>query len=120
MGADLDPVFRDLAAVLRAHARRLATVRDTADELYLDTRHVQKNGKPLFFGAVRRGKAYVSLHLFPVYVKPELLQSLSPALRARMHGKSCFNFNAVDKPLLAEVAALVKAGYASFEQQGLV
>jgi hypothetical protein len=86
----------------------------------VDTKHVQKNKKPMFFGAVQVKKSYVSFHLMPVYMKPELLNKLSPGLNSRMQGKSCFNFAEIDKPLFKELAALTKAGYASYKEQGLV
>ena len=66
--------------------------KDEPSELYLDTRHLQKNKQPLFFGAVQVKKAFVSFHLMPVYLQPQLLDGVSPALKARMQGKSCFNF----------------------------
>jgi hypothetical protein len=95
-------------------------VRDEPDDFYLDTAHVQKNRKPLFFGAVQIKKRYVSYHLMPAYVKPVLLDSLSTELRSRMQGKSCFNFAAVDEPLLEELAALTRAGFEEFERAGFV
>jgi hypothetical protein len=55
-----------------------------------------------------------------VYVKPELLHSTSPELKARMQGKSCFNFTRVDPDLFQELAALTKAGYASYREEGFV
>ena len=53
-----------------------------------------------WFGAVRLGKAYVSYYLMPVYGDPRLLADMSPELRKRMQGKSCFNFTRVDEGLL--------------------
>jgi hypothetical protein len=47
---------------------------------------------------VRKGKSYVSFHLIPVYMFPDLLKGLSPALEKRMQGKSCFNFKTVREP----------------------
>jgi hypothetical protein len=86
----------------------------------VDTRHLQKNKKPLFFGAVQVKKSFVSFHLMPVYLQPELLSAVSPELKARMQGKSCFNFSEVDPPLFKELAALTQAGYASYKAQGFV
>jgi hypothetical protein len=54
----------------------------------------------------------------PVYVFPDLLASVSPALRKRMQGKSCFNFRHVDHELLHELASLVAAGHARYVQAG--
>lgn len=117
---DLQPVFAALRAVMHPFADRLVVVKDEPGHFYLDTAHVQKNNKPLFFGAVQRKKRYVSYHLMPVYVKPVLLDSLSPELRARMQGKSCFNFTTVDDSLLEELAALTRAGFEEFERAGFV
>jgi len=102
------------------YAAQLHPKKDSAEELYLDTKHVMKNKKPMFFGAVQIKKSYVSFHLMPVYVKPELLDGISAGLKSRMQGKSCFNFAEVDKPLFKELAALTKAGFASYEEQGFV
>jgi hypothetical protein len=116
--ADLAPVYAALRALLAPYATRLDAKRDTATELWVDTRHVQKNGKPLFFAAVQVKKSYVSFHLMPVYLAPDLLDATSPDLRARMQGKSCFNFKSVEPKLFGELGALTKAGYASYEEQG--
>lgn len=117
---DLNPVFKELRKIMAPYAARLAPARDDEQELYVDTRHIQKNKRPLFFGAVQVKKSYVSFHLMPVYVKPELLASVSPELRAHMHGKSCFNFAALEPALFRELAALTKAGYSSYQEQGFV
>lgn len=117
---DLNAVFAELRAIMTPYAAKLDAKKDDASELYVDTRHLQKNKKPVFFGAVQVKKAFVSYHLMPVYGKPELLEGLSPKLKARMQGKSCFNFTEVDKPLFKELAALTKAGFASYKEQGFV
>jgi hypothetical protein len=116
--SSLQTTFQDLRVVMAPYAAKLDIKKDDDAELYVDTRHIQKNKKPLFFGAVQIKKSYVSYHLMPVYLKPELLEGLSPTLKARMQGKSCFNFASTDKALLKELAALTKAGYASYQAQG--
>jgi hypothetical protein len=113
-------VFTELRNILAPYASDLKVTRDGENELYLDTLHIQKNKKPLFFGAVQIKKSYVSFHLMPVYVKPELLRSASPELKARMQGKSCFNFTTVEHDLFQELAALTEAGYASYQEEGFV
>lgn len=117
---DFRPVYAALHKILAPCAAKLDVKKDEASELYVDTRHIQKNKKPLFFGAVQVKKSYVSFHLMPVYVKPELLSSVSPELRARMQGKSCFNFSAVEPTLFKELTALTKSSYASYQEQGFV
>ena len=50
-----------------------------------------------------------------VYMDPELMRSMSPELKGRMQGKSCFNFTAVDPKLFAELKALTRVGSARFD-----
>jgi hypothetical protein len=110
MAADFDVTFAALREVLRRYAKTCVVVHDTPESYYLDTKFTAPNGKPLMFAAVRKGKSYVSFYLFPVYMFPELRQDLSPALKKRMQGKSCFNFKAVDEALLAELCELTARG----------
>ena len=117
---DLTPVFAALRPVLALYADQLDAKKDSGDELYLDTRHLQKNKKPLFFGAVQVKKGFVSFHLMPVYTHPDLLAGVSPELKKRMQGKSCFNFSEVDPPLFQELAALTQRGFARYAELGLL
>ena len=108
---DLTAVFAELHKILAPYAAKLDTKIDNGTELYVDTRHAQKNNKPLFFGAVQLKKSYVSFHLMPVYLNPELLASSSAELKSRMQGKSCFNFTKPDQVPEAALAALVERSY---------
>src|SRR5450432_1215545 len=58
--------------------------------------------KPMSVACVQIGKAYVSYHLIPAYACSDLLKGISKKLRARMQGKSCFNFQSADRELFAE------------------
>ena len=117
---DFTTVYAALHTILAPYAAKLDTKKDDGSELYVDTKHIQKNKRPLFFGAVQVKKSYVSFHLMPVYLKPELLASVSPELKLRMQGKSCFNFSVVEPALFKELTALTKASYGSYNEQGFV
>src|SRR5690349_13944470 len=65
-------------------------------------------------------KSYVSFYLMPVYLYPELLDGMSPQLKARMQGKSCFNFKKVEPALLEELGRLAKRGFERYKQEGLL
>lgn len=117
---ELERVFEELRRIMHPYASKLDCKSDEDGDLYIDTHHVMKNRKPLFFGAVQSKKNYVSYHLMPVYVNPSLLDSVSPRLRKRMQGKSCFNFKSVDEGLFEELRALTKAGFEHFEQAGFI
>jgi len=73
------------------------------------------HGKPAWFGAVVLGKAYVSYHLIPVYIWPDLLESASPELKKHMQGKSCFNFKSVDEKLLKEITKVTAQSFERFK-----
>lgn len=116
--ADLTAVFTVLRRLMAPYAKRLDVTVDTPSDFSVYTKHIQKNKTPLFFGAVQVKRNYVSYHLMPVYVDPGLLAGVSPALKKRMQGKSCFNFADVDRPLFKELAALTKAGHARYREEG--
>jgi len=96
----------------------LHVTKDEAGSLQIYTRHIMKNKQPLYFGGVEIKKNYVSYHLMPVYVAPDLLQGMSPALARRMQGKSCFNFARVDERLFAELGRLTDTGLATYRELG--
>src|SRR5262245_61585754 len=101
--SDFDATFSQLKETLAPYAEKLIVVADTKDYYALETDHVMKNKHRLYFAGVRRGKAYVSFHLMPVYALPDLSEKISPALKKRMQGKSCFNFTAPDEKLFNEL-----------------
>jgi hypothetical protein len=71
----------------------------------------------MFFGAVMMGKAYASYHLMPLYVCPELVRTISPELKKRMQGKSCFNFREPDPALFAQLGNLTKASLEKYREK---
>lgn len=105
---DFEPVFEALRGALSKRAKQFSVQKDTADYYCLESRKPspfpQHKGAPLFFAAVRLGKAYVSFHLLPLYMNPALVKQVPPALKKRMQGKACFNFKiAPDRELLREL-----------------
>jgi hypothetical protein len=118
-GEPFRPVFQRLRAILAASSQGLVVKTDGPGGYYVDTPKLLK-GKPLFFGAVRFGKGYVSYHLFPIYMFPELLDGISPALKRRMQGKSCFNFKSIDEEVLAELDGLTRRSREELKQRGIL
>jgi hypothetical protein len=113
MAADFSAVFLALKRVFTKRAKLLAVLADTPVNYALATKSAspfpQHKGRPLDFGCVKVGKAYVSLHLMPLYMCPVLTKTISPALKKRMQGKACFNFTSPPEPdLLAELDRLVE------------
>ena len=93
---------------------------DSASNYYLNGPKPNTMGKPVFLGAVMSKKAYVSYHLMPVYMFPELLDDISAELKKRMQGKSCFNFKVVDNTLFLELEASTRDSFQRFMAEGYV
>lgn len=108
---DFEAAFERLKAILEPYAGEFYVSANDDRNYGVDMAPASERDPTTWFGAVRRGKRYVSIYLMPVYVDPGLLDDVSPELRKRMQGKSCFNFNKVDEPLIGELEALVRTGY---------
>lgn len=111
MTTEFQPVFAALKPVLAKYAKHLSVKTDKGAEYSLNTKVAspfpQHKGHPMWFGAVKMGKAYVSYHLMPLYMNPALEGAIEPALKKRMQGKTCFNFKtAPDADTLAALDKL--------------
>jgi hypothetical protein len=69
---------------------------------------------------VNVGKGYVSYLLMGLSADTKLIASLSPELRARMQGKSCFNFKAVDDRLFAELKSVTAESLLTMRTSGYI
>jgi hypothetical protein len=131
---DLQPVFEELRRRMSLHEevfRRSANSTDANGagsrkvvEPAPDTAYLllgaatEKYPDGLMFGAVSLGKRYVSYHLMCVYLAPDLLEAMSPELRRRMQGKSCFNFTKVDESLFDELSMVTAKGRDLYAARG--
>ena len=98
-------VERRLREILAPHRATLAVTKDGPEGLVLEIPGLE--GKPWgYVAGVKTNKSYVSFHLMPVYGFPELMKSMSPELKRRMQGKSCFNFTKIDEALFDQLATL--------------
>ena len=113
----LAAVFAQLKQLLAPFAARLKVEADTAGGYSLNTPFVKQWNKELFFGSVQIKKNYVSYYLMPVYMYPDLLGGISPALQKRMQGKSCFNFTRAEPELLAELAQLTARSFERMQHE---
>jgi hypothetical protein len=107
-------VFSALRDILQRNAGRLVVTEDTASCYRLEGGTHPTHKKPFPIAWVAVGKAYVSFHHMGVYARPDLLKGVSKELKARMQGKSCFNFTSVNPALLAELEDLTVRAFAAF------
>jgi hypothetical protein len=124
-----EQVFNRLRDLLTKQADGLSVERDTAEYYGLKAPTGPATVKvwggkmksPMIPVAwVQVGKAYVSFHLMGVYGNPKLLDGVSEQLLARMQGKSCFNFKAVDEELFGELETLTARSIQGMKQAGFV
>jgi hypothetical protein len=125
MSKDFDAVFSELRAILTRHASTLTVAEDVAHRYCLEAPigpatlkswggKAKRQTIPIAWTEI--GKAYVSFHLMGLEAASS---AISPALKARLQGKTCFNFAKPDAALFKEleavttqsIAALRKAGY---------
>lgn len=113
---DLEAVHERLRDILAPYRDDLSVTRDGPEGLVLEVPGLE--GKPWgYVAGTRLGKRYVSFYLMSVYGSSELASTISPALRKRMQGKSCFNFTTVDERLIAELADLAAKGIPGFRAE---
>ena len=103
-----EQVYEQLREILKAVETPRLKVQETKGAYSLNGPYSEKWKKELFFGAAQIKKNYVSFYLMPVYMYPDLLDGISPKLKARMQGKSCFNFKKADPAIFAELAELTR------------
>lgn len=115
---DFEGAFNGLRKLLKPYDKKLKVVKDAPGGYFSESKTLRYQGKAVMFAAVTT-KSYVSLHLFPVYMFPTLLKDISPELKKRMQGMTCWNFKQPDEKLFAELSTLFEASFRKFEEIGL-
>lgn len=114
---DFNLAFQGLRKVFKPYDKKLLVKKDKPGDYMSESKSLRYQGKFVMFAAITT-KSYVSLHLFPVYMFPNLLDGISPELRKRMQGKTCWNFKKAEEPLFAELGKLVDASFRRFAELG--
>jgi hypothetical protein len=117
---EFQTVFQKLRDILKEYEPRLLLLTDKRGNYYLNTPYCDIFKKEICFASIAIKKNYVSYYFMPVYGCPEMVQGLSPELKARMQGKACFNFKKVDDDLFMELAQLTKTGFDRFKKAGFI
>ena len=118
-GVGSEPALFDaLREMLLPYRSTLSIAHDDPGHFYANCARPDAKGKAQFFGAVKVSGRKHLFHFMPIYDFPELLDAISPALKKRMQGKSCFNFTALSPALLSELQAVVQQGAAAYKTAG--
>jgi hypothetical protein len=127
MTRDHEVTFETLRGLLRAHSAGLMITADTPARFCLEATpgpatlaawggKLRKPTIPVAW--VARSKTYVSYHLMALGGNAALVDRLSPSLRARMRGKTCFNFQRPESALFAELGDVTRASIEGFRRGG--
>jgi hypothetical protein len=116
---DFNNVFEQLKQIFRTYESDLTIKFDQPGKYYLVSKK-PFNKKELWFGGVEIKKNYVSFHLVPVYMFPEMIEKISIGLKQKMQGKYCFSFKKTDEQLFSDLAHLTGEGFKIFEQKELI
>jgi hypothetical protein len=124
----LDLVFARLKDILKAHANRFRNtdraryfgLEATIGPATLEAWKGKKRSALIPIAWVEFGKSHVSYHLMGVSGNAKLLDACSSKLRARMQGKACFHFTAIDEALFVELEALTANAIESMKRGGYI
>ncbi|MFK8080132.1 MAG: hypothetical protein AB8B97_07605 [Granulosicoccus sp.] len=116
----MNEVFTQLKNIMLPVAHSLDITTNKPGDFDVYTFHVMENKKCQWFGGIKVKKNYVSYHLMPVYENPGLVENISPELKKRMQGKSCFNFKVTDESLFCELSTLTTQAYEDYVSRGYI
>ena len=103
MPTDFPAIFARLRAILQKNIGRLSAKNNMPTTFCLAGGLHPKHKMPMDIAWVKIDKNYVSFHLMPIYGCPKLLDDCTGKLKARMQGKSCFNFKSLDESLFSDL-----------------
>ena len=117
--ARMRAIFAQLRSILQQFEPYLTVKVNTDDNYYLMAADSPRWKAEVMFGAVQIKKGYVSYYLMPVYMYPDLLETISPKLRRRMQGKSCFNFKSQESDLWRDLTELTARSFERFRVENI-
>jgi hypothetical protein len=127
--SEFDTLFARLRVILSKHAGTLSVNEDTPSFYSLAGKAGPATLKA-WGGKVRQpiipvawvqiGKRYVSFHLMGISGNAKLCDGMSKKLKARMQGKTCFNFKDIDEKAFQELDSLTGESIAGFRRAGFI
>ena len=122
--SELNEVFGKIKEILKKYEPPFGHKIDsnTGYDLW-SFRAVEMSGRKypeLYFGGITLRGKYVSLYNMAIYIHKELLADLSPALKKKLSGKSCFHLTEVDNTMLTEIETLYDKAYQFYKDSGWI
>lgn len=129
MVTELENVFVALRFILCNHAGSFSVEQDCANHYSLTAPvgpaiirswggRTRRSNIPVAW--VKIGRTYVSFHLMGLCDDSALSENCSDKPKARMQGKTCFNFKHVDQPLFRELDELTSRSLLGMRKAGYI
>jgi hypothetical protein len=121
--------FLALRELLGRHSKRLIVAADGPDQFALEAPigpatvtawRGQRRRETIPVAWAQRRKSHVNYHLMGLNNNAPLVASLSPPLKARLHGKTCFRFRPADIVPGDELAAVTLRSIESLQRHGFI
>ena len=130
MPSELQSIFVTLRAILEKHSEGLSVTDNTINRYALEG-HAGPATLRAWGGKIKRplvpvawveiGKTGVNYHLMGIYGNAKLCDGMSKQLKARLTGKSCFNFRTQEHVSLAnELEQLTTDALVAFDTAGFI
>lgn len=127
--SEFENVFERLKRILQKHAENYNVRPDTNISYGLQGKpgpatlkvwggKMKKPVMPVVW--IEIGKSYVSYHIMGLYTNTALQNSMSKKLKARMQGKTCFNFRSINEELFNELELITVKANDAFKKMGFV
>jgi hypothetical protein len=117
-------VYKIVRSILSKYSPPLTPISDT-DRHYeiLSKKPVEFMGvkRPgMYFASTKIQGSFVGLYLMHVYMRPQMLQDISPRLLTTLKGKTCFHIKKIDEELIKEIENAVEQGFKLYQHLGLI
>ena len=129
MSTEFKSIFGRLRKVLQRHSGNLFVTDDSSDRYSLAA-NIGSTALQAWKGKAKRPtmpvawveikKSYVSFHLMGLYGNQTLRQAMSKELKARLHGKTCFNFKTANEKLFQELEQVTTRSIDAFRNAGYI
>lgn len=107
-------VYNKIKSILKKHKGVLTAKKDVKGDYQLySIKKIEVLNKvvdEMYFAGVTVKKNDVRFYFFPLYTHLKEFR-LTPSLKKRLKGKTCFQINKLDEELMNDISLLIKKGY---------
>lgn len=123
----LDALYDEIESLLKRYSPpftvRTGTVKGKRDYNLVTIKEVTIEGRKregLYFASVIGQKDFVGFYFMPLYMAPEMAETLSPALMKLLRGKSCFQVKVMTAELRKGMKDALERGMKCYQENGWV